>query len=405
MKATALVMSFPDRCLLPYEYPDTILFAPDSSASGETLMFGTTKLRQQVSDLESKISQLEAERTTERQRWEAERSELDNSLQAERRRLQYHAGLFANEIVFGQTMLDVQKSMMLLATSMKREAEAADTALTTTSENSSALETVVSNVHEMANKTKAVANTVDVLNQQATQIGGIVNLIKEIADQTNLLALNAAIEAARAGEQGRGFAVVADEVRKLAERTTAATSEIGTLVNSIRQEAVKAKVSTEISPEQSAKYEGDADLAHSKMHGMRAISEQARLTIRGTALRTFVELAKLDHLIFKMEVYKVLMGVSEKSGSDFASHTGCRLGKWYYEGDGKDCFSRLPAYKQIEDPHKDVHANGRSAVDCYAAGNFDAAVDHLGKMEQASGVVLQHLETLAQQGESNGCVV
>ena len=263
-------------------------------------MFGTTKLKQQVSDLEAKISRLEAERAAEQQRWEGERAELNESLQAERTRLRYHEGLFANEVVFGQTMVDVQKSMVLLAGSMKREAEAADAALGTTSENSAALNAVVSNVREMADKTKVVANTVDVLNEQATQIGGIVNLIKEIADQTNLLALNAAIEAARAGEQGRGFAVVADEVRKLAERTSAATTEIGTLVDSIRQEAANAKISTEISPERSAKYKGDADLAHSKMQGMQAISEQARLTIRGSALRTFVELAKLDHLIYKM---------------------------------------------------------------------------------------------------------
>ena len=138
---------------------------------------------------------------------------------------------------------------------------------------------------------------------------------------------------------------------------------------------------------------------------MQTVSEQGRLTIRGAALRTFVELAKLDHMVYKKEIYKVLMGVSEKSASDFASHTSCRLGKWYYEGDGKDCFSRLPAYGQIEGPHKDVHAHGRSAVDCFSANEFEGAVDHLGKMEQASGIVLQYLETLAQQGESNGCAV
>ena len=368
-------------------------------------MFGTKKVRKQLSELESRIKQLEAEHAAESRQWESERTALNESLQAERRRLTYHAGLFANEIVFSQTMLESQKSMVTLASSMKREAEAADVALATTSENTSALNVVVSNVHEMATKTMAVAETVEVLNQQATQIGGIVSLIKEVADQTNLLALNAAIEAARAGEQGRGFAVVADEVRKLAERTTMATSEIGTLVNTIRQEAMNAKVTTEVSPEQSAKYEGDAELAHSKMQGMQVVSEQARVTIRGTAMRTFVELAKLDHLIFKKEVYKVLMGVSEKTSADFANHTNCRLGKWFYEGDGKDCFSRLPAYSQIENPHKDVHAHGRSAVDCYYADDFDGAVNRLGQMEQASGLVLQHLESLALQGENYGCAV
>ena len=368
-------------------------------------MFGTTRLRQQIAELEAKLAQIETERAAERQQWQSERSALDESLAAERRRVEFHSGLFANELAFSKTMADLQQSMVRLANAMKGEAQAADAVLATTGENTAALNTVVDNVHEMAARTKAVAQTVDVLNRQASEIGGIVNLIKEVADQTNLLALNAAIVAARAGEQGRGFAVVADEVRKLAERTATATAEIANLVNSIRQEAVNAKTTTEVTPEQSAKYEGDADLAHSRMMGMQELSEKARLTIRGTALRTFVELAKLDHLVYKKEVHKVLMGVSEKTAGDFASHTACRLGKWYYEGDGKDCFSRLPAYGQIEAPHKEVHAAGRSAVDSYYANDFGNAVEQLQRMEQASAVVLQHLETLAQQGESNGCAV
>ncbi|WP_371128583.1 methyl-accepting chemotaxis protein [Pseudomonas sp. NFACC32-1] len=93
-----------------------------------------------------------------------------------------------------------------------------------------------SSLEQIAGALNSTATVINTLGQRSQEIGGIVGVITSIAEQTNLLALNAAIEAARAGEQGRGFAVVADEVRSLASRTRQATDEISSMITSIQQE-------------------------------------------------------------------------------------------------------------------------------------------------------------------------
>ncbi len=360
-------------------------------------MFWSSNNRK-LEELTEKISRLERELVHLQQRLEqAEASEraLSDQLAGKEEQLTLHEGIFRNMQSFNQGFGVLQQSLETLANTLNAEQQSASEAAAASTEARNGSDEVVHNLQEVVELTTDGAANVDSLNERVDAIGNIVNIISDISEQTNLLALNAAIEAARAGESGRGFAVVADEVRNLSHRTNDATKEIAEQVCKIQQATSQVQEQMQRMAEWVGELSEIGKKTTSRMHTTFELAQHLGGTMEVSSIRGFVELTKTDHMLYKFQIYQILMGVSDKKPEEFADHTSCRLGKWYYEGVGKQTCSHLPAFRNLEAPHKEVHSSGIEAIESYRGGNVQKAIRALEKMEQASLKVMENLEEIA----------
>ena len=295
-------------------------------------------------------------------------------------------------------LLDIQANIAE-STEMSRENLSNSYKMNETYEQSAMkLKTIVSDIDSLNENATEINKVISELNTKATDIANAVVTIDQIAFQTNILSLNAAVEAATAGEAGKGFAVVAQEVRNLASRSADAAKEITDVVKSIQESVTHTNDKFDIMTKSINEISTDTESYSTNINGVIDESQKTFSGLEHITDRVFMGLAKLDHVIWKVNTY---LSVSKREPAfKFVDHRNCRLGKWYSEGLGKRYFASTPSYSKLDRPHSIVHNGTHHVFDTISAEgklNYNELINSFKEMEDASGDVFRLLDQILHE--------